>query len=40
MTTPRRLHRVAGAILGVFVAAHVANHLAGLAGADAHVRFM
>jgi succinate dehydrogenase/fumarate reductase cytochrome b subunit len=40
MNAPRRLHRAAGAILGVFVALHVANHLAGLAGVDAHVRFM
>jgi succinate dehydrogenase/fumarate reductase cytochrome b subunit len=40
MITPRRLHRAAGAILAVFVAMHVANHLAGLAGVDAHVRFM
>ena len=40
MNTPRRLHRAAGAILGVFVAVHVANHLVGLADADAHVRFM
>ena len=40
MSGPRWLHRAAGAILGVFVAVHVANHLAGLAGVDAHVRFM
>jgi succinate dehydrogenase hydrophobic anchor subunit len=40
MSPPRRLHRAAGAILAVFVVVHVANHLAGLAGVDAHVRFM
>jgi hypothetical protein len=36
----RRLHRSAGAVLAVFVAVHIANHLAALAGVDAHVRFM
>jgi len=40
MITPRRLHRTAGALLAVFVVVHVANHLAALAGVDAHVRFM
>ena len=40
MMLPRRLHRVAGAVLAVFLAIHVANHLAALAGVDAHVRFM
>jgi succinate dehydrogenase hydrophobic anchor subunit len=40
MIAPRRLHRAAGALLAVFVAVHVANHLAALAGVDAHVRFM
>jgi succinate dehydrogenase/fumarate reductase cytochrome b subunit len=40
MTTPCKLHRAAGAILGVFLAVHVANHLVGLAGVDAYVRFM
>jgi succinate dehydrogenase/fumarate reductase cytochrome b subunit len=40
MIAPRRLHRAAGAILAVFVAVHIANHLAALAGVDAHVRFM
>ena len=40
MIAPRRLHRAAGAILAVFVAVHVANHLAALAGVDAHARFM
>lgn len=40
VTGPRRLHRAAGAILAVFVAVHVANHLAALAGPGAHVRFM
>jgi hypothetical protein len=40
MIAPRRLHRVAGAVLAAFVAVHVANHLAALAGVDAHVLFM
>jgi hypothetical protein len=40
MIAPRRLHRAAGAVLAAFVAVHVANHLAALAGVDAHVRFM
>jgi hypothetical protein len=40
MIAPRRLHRAAGAVLAVFVTVHVANHLAALAGVDAHVRFM
>ena len=40
MMLPRRLHRVVGAVLAVFLAVHVANHLAALAGVDAHVRFM
>jgi succinate dehydrogenase/fumarate reductase cytochrome b subunit len=40
MIAPRRLHRAAGAVLAVFVAVHIANHLAALAGVDAHVHFM
>jgi hypothetical protein len=40
MMAPRRLHRAAGAVLAVFVTVHIANHLAALAGVDAHVRFM
>jgi hypothetical protein len=40
MNAPRRLHRAAGALLAVFAAVHVANHLAALGGVDAHVRFM
>jgi hypothetical protein len=40
MIAPRRLHRLGGALLAVFVAVHVANHLAALAGVDTHVRFM
>lgn len=40
MMPPRRLHRTAGAVLAVFLIVHVANHLAALAGVDAHVRFM
>jgi len=37
---PRRLHRTAGAVLAVFLVVHMANHLAALAGVDAHIRFM
>jgi succinate dehydrogenase/fumarate reductase cytochrome b subunit len=40
MMAPRRLHRAVGAVLAVFVAVHVANHLAALAGVEAHIRFM
>jgi succinate dehydrogenase/fumarate reductase cytochrome b subunit len=40
MIAPRRLHRAAGAVLAVFLVAHVANHLAALAGLDAHISFM
>ena len=40
MIRPRALHRAAGAVLALFLAVHVANHLAALAGVDAHVRFM
>ncbi len=40
MIAPRRLHRAGGALLAVFVTVHVANHLAALAGVDAHIRFM
>ncbi len=40
MIAPRPLHRAAGTVLAVFLAVHVANHLAALAGVDAHVRFM
>ena len=40
MMAPRRLHRAAGAVLAVFLLVHVANHLAALAGVDAHIRFM
>jgi hypothetical protein len=34
------LHRAAGVVLAVFLMVHVANHLAALAGVEAHVRFM
>jgi succinate dehydrogenase/fumarate reductase cytochrome b subunit len=40
MMAPRRVHRAVGAVLAVFVAVHVANHLAALAGVEAHIRFM
>ena len=40
MIAPRRLHRAGGALLAVFVAVHIGNHLAALAGVEAHVRFM
>lgn len=38
--TLRRLHASSAALLGGYAAAHVANHLAGLAGIDAHVAVM
>jgi succinate dehydrogenase hydrophobic anchor subunit len=40
MIAPRRLHRAAGVVLAVFLMVHVANHLAALAGVEAHIRFM
>jgi len=36
----RRLHRGAGAVLAAFLLVHMANHMAALAGVDAHIRFM
>lgn len=41
MTPPIRLvHRTSGAVLVAFVAIHLANHLVGLAGIEAHRSFM
>lgn len=34
------LHRIAAAIVGIYVMAHLANHLAALRGIDAHLAFM
>ena len=40
MRTVRRLHRGGAVLVGVFVLAHMANHLAALGGIAAHLRFM
>jgi succinate dehydrogenase/fumarate reductase cytochrome b subunit len=37
---PRRLHRLAGAIVGAYLLVHLANHLAALGGVQAHIDFM
>jgi len=34
------LHRIAAAVVGIYVLAHLANHLAALRGIDAHLAFM
>lgn len=39
-TRLRRLHRASAAMLIAFAGLHLANHLAALAGADAHLAFM
>lgn len=36
----RRLHRLSAILLGLYLAVHLANHLAGLAGQGAHIAFM
>lgn len=36
----RRLHRIAAVVVGVYVLAHLANHLAALRGIGAHIAFM
>jgi hypothetical protein len=36
----RTLHRVSAFLLGVFLVAHIANHLAGLAGQEVHIAYM
>jgi succinate dehydrogenase/fumarate reductase cytochrome b subunit len=36
----RRLHRIAAAVAGVYVLAHLANHLAALHSIGAHIAFM
>lgn len=38
--TLRHLHRYSAVLLGLFLLAHLANHLAGLAGIDAHIALM
>lgn len=40
MRAVRRLHRGCAVVVTVFVLAHLANHLAALAGIAAHLRFM
>jgi succinate dehydrogenase/fumarate reductase cytochrome b subunit len=37
---PRTLHRSAAVVAGFYVLVHLANHLAGLAGIEAHIAFM
>jgi succinate dehydrogenase/fumarate reductase cytochrome b subunit len=37
---PRRLHRFAAILTGLYVLAHLANHLIALGGVDAHIAFM
>jgi succinate dehydrogenase/fumarate reductase cytochrome b subunit len=37
---PRRAHRLAAAVVGVYLLAHLANHIAALAGVKAHIAFM
>lgn len=37
---PRRLHRLAGAVVGAYLLVHLANHLAALGGVRAHIAFM
>jgi succinate dehydrogenase/fumarate reductase cytochrome b subunit len=37
---PRTAHRLAAAILGIYLLAHLANHLAALRGVQAHIAFM
>ena len=38
--TLRRLHALSAVLIVAFVCLHIANHLAGLAGAAAHIAFM
>lgn len=37
---PRRLHRMAAVLTGIYVLAHLANHVAALKSIDAHIAFM
>ena len=37
---PRRLHRIAAALVATYVLVHLANHLAALRGIGAHIAFM
>jgi succinate dehydrogenase/fumarate reductase cytochrome b subunit len=37
---PRRLHRSAAVVVGLYVLVHLANHLAALRGIEAHIAFM
>jgi hypothetical protein len=36
----RKLHALSAALIAVFVSVHIANHLAGLAGATTHIAFV
>ncbi len=36
----RKLHALSAALIAVFLSVHIANHLAGLAGATTHIAFM
>lgn len=36
----RKLHALSAALIAVFVSVHIANHVAGLAGATTHIAFM
>jgi hypothetical protein len=40
VTRLRRLHRLNAVALGIFIAAHLGNHLILIVGADAHLAFM
>ena len=37
---PRKLHRSAAVVVGLYVLVHLANHVAALRGVDAHIAFM
>jgi succinate dehydrogenase/fumarate reductase cytochrome b subunit len=37
---PRQAHRLAAAVLGVYLLAHLANHIAALRGIQTHIAFM
>jgi succinate dehydrogenase/fumarate reductase cytochrome b subunit len=40
LDVPRRLHRIAAGVVGVYVLVHLINHLAALGGAARHIAFM
>jgi succinate dehydrogenase/fumarate reductase cytochrome b subunit len=37
---PRRLHRIAAGVVGIYVLVHLANHLLALKGIEVHIAFM